>query len=457
VDRLAALKPAPSASVAVELQGSAASPMVASLHRESPVDRAALLAEATSDLALSLDVEGSLQRLAQLVVPAVADWAIIDLAGDDRRPIQVAMAHRDGMEDVLVRFAELQPAAMTDEAPIMRVLNGAAPIVVAEAMTSRATQYVSDRELLELCDTLGICSAMYVPMTARGRVLGCVALVSGRSGRVFTDDDLDFAADLGRRAALVVDNTRLYEREHRIAQVLQESLLPVLPDIEGLDLAAVYLPSDSAAQVGGDFFDLMALPDGSTALAVGDVFGHDLAAATAMGQIRVLLRAGAWESATAHSPGSSGAVLCRLDQLVQALELTTFATVLYAQAARAGPPGARWRLSYASAGHPAPLLRSPEGDVVALDRAGGVALGVTDDHPRGSGVVTVEPGSVLVAFTDGLVERRDEDWDDGVSRIWTILAGSPPDISASALADGLASVAATGRGDDVAILVVRFA
>jgi len=173
---------------------------------------------------------------ASLISPSPAsDWLVIDLADENCRPVQVAMLHRDGLEDVLVRFAALQPHALTTEAPIMRILAGEPPMLHAHASIQTAGRYVHDPELLVLCGTLGICSAMYVPLTARDRVLGCITLVSGPSGRIYTAEDLRFATDLGRRAALVVDNTSLYEREHRVAQVLQESLLPKLPEIDGLE------------------------------------------------------------------------------------------------------------------------------------------------------------------------------------------------------------------------------
>jgi hypothetical protein len=296
--------------------------------------RAILLAETTSDLATSLDVAGSLQRLAHLAVPSLADWLVIDLADENCRPVQVAMLHRDGLEDVLVRFAPLQPHALTTEAPIMRILAGEPPMLHAHASIQTAGRYVHDPELLALCGTLGICSAMYVPLTARDRVLGCITLVSGPSGRIYTAEDLRFATaedlrfatDLGRRAALVVDNTSLYGREHRVAQMLQESLLPKLPEIDGLELAASYLPSDRGAEAGGDFYDVLVLPDGSIGLAVGDVVGHDINAAAAMGQLRGLLQARAWELAADGGDDPERV----LDRLVQALSVTDLATPVMA-------------------------------------------------------------------------------------------------------------------------------
>jgi PAS domain S-box-containing protein len=417
--------------------------------------RAILLAEATSDLAISLDVAGSLRRLARLAVPILADWVVIDLADENCRPVQVAMLHRDGLEEVLGRFAALQPDALTAEAPIMRILAGEPPMLHAQAATRTAGSYVRDRELLALCDALGICSAMYVPLTARGRVLGCITLVSGPSGRIYTAEDLRFAVDLGRRAALVVDNTGLYEREHRVARVLQESLLPKLPEIAGLELAGSYLPSERGAEVGGDFYDALVLPDGSAGLAVGDVVGHDITAAAAMGQLRGLLQACSWEL-DADGGDDPGRVLDRLDRLVQAFEVTGLATVFYARAQRQRGPAGHWAMSYAAAGHPPPMVRLPDGRLLDLDRAQGAALGLRSHALRPTGTVELPPGSLLVAFTDGLVERRGEDWDTSVGRIRQALADAPANINAAALAKRLAATADRERRDDIAILVARF-
>ncbi|MCU1488956.1 MAG: hypothetical protein JWM85_361 [Acidimicrobiaceae bacterium] len=420
---------------------------------EGAATRSAVLAEATSDLSVSLDIEGSLHRLARLLVPSIADWVIIDLASEDTRPVHIAMLHRDGMEDVVRRFTELQPDGITDAAPQLRILRGEEPILVGHAETSNATAHISDPELLELCNVLGTTSVMYVPLTARDRVLGALTLVSGRSGRVYTPEDLAFACDLARRAALVVDNTSLYEREHRVAQVLQESLLPKLPDVPGLDVAARYLPSDHAAAVGGDFYDVLQLPDASVGLAVGDVVGHDLKAAAAMGQLRGLLRSCAWDAAERGS--DAGSVLARVDALAQALQVTSLATASYCRMLRSARPDGPWSVNYASAGHPPPLVRLPGGSVVALDQACGVALGVARGVSRRAASARLPAGSMLVAFTDGLVERRGEDWFVGIDRVRKILLALPEDLPAGKVADELLGLAANERFDDVAILVAR--
>jgi serine phosphatase RsbU (regulator of sigma subunit) len=419
----------------------------------SDPERTSLLIEATSDLALSLDLESSLKRLARLVVPVLADWVVVDLAGEDGRPKHVAMYHRDGMPEAVWRFASIHASRITDQSPQMRILRGSDPILSAHAETRNARAYVTDTELLDLCDELGICSAMYVPLAARDRVLGCLTLVSGRSGRIFDEEDLDFAADLARRAALVVDNTTLYEREHHIAHLLQQSLLPKLPTIEGLDIAARYLPSDRSAEVGGDFYDVMVLPGATVGVAVGDVVGHDLEAAAVMGQLRVLLRATAWEST--HVGGDPALVVAALDRLVQALELTPFATLFYARADRRTEDDQAWSLTYCSAGHPAALLRLPSGEILDLDRARSAALGVLDSADRTSATVAMPAGSVFIAFTDGLVERRHESSENALRRVRAAISDLPSDATANAMAEAVVSTVGAEHADDIALLVVR--
>jgi serine phosphatase RsbU (regulator of sigma subunit) len=365
------------------------------------------------------------------------------------------MLHRDGHHEIIERFSRLQPEVLTDEAPIMQVLATGRPILHSETSIDLADGFVSQRELLELCDRLGICSVMYVPMVARGRTLGCLTLVAGVSGRHYDEQDLEFAMGLAQRAALVVDNSSLYEREHHIANVLQQSLLPTIPEISGLDVAARYRPSDTHAQVGGDFYDVLPLPDGAVALMVGDVIGHDLLAAATMGQLRGHLRGAAFETAVdgTHDPG---VVLDRTDRLVQGLALTDMATVLYAKVEHHPESDQPWTLTYATAGHPLPLVRWPDGRATELGGRG-MAMGVSPHTVRLSQVIRIPSGSVLVAFTDGLVDRRSRVWSDGVEQVRQALERVPQDMPTAGLADRLLEVVEEQRFDDTVVLVVRFA
>jgi len=328
----------------------------------------------------------------------------------------------------------------------------------------------SERPLRELTLELGAQSLMFVPLTARRRVVGSMMLVHGPSGRQFTDEDLDLSADLGRRAGLAVDNAQLYTREHAAAVTLQHILLPVLPQIPGLALAAQYRPAGPGSQVGGDWWDVFGLPDGATGLAIGDVMGHDIAAAAAMGQLRSVLRTCAWQG---EDPAT---VLDRMDQLVQGFEMAQLATCIYARLESAGsdrpdraPTAQRKsaRLTWSNAGHLPPVLLDPDGSVRLLTDgfnkpsggltgtgAVGVPIGVPADQDRPHHALSVPPGSTLLLYTDGLVETRDGDIDSDLQRLLEQVGAHRPDHGPQALVDRLL-MAPTNNHDDIAILAVQ--
>src|SRR5205823_1169144 len=198
------------------------------------------------------------------------------------------------------------------------------------------------------------------------------------------------------RAALAINQSQVYEQEHRIAETLQRSLLPEqMPQIEGLQIAARYLPSGQALEVGGDWFDAMALPDGKVAVAVGDVVGHGLRSAAVMGQVRNVLRAYALDG---YSPS---AILDRLDR---ALPLTEREAIATAMCVLLDPRSGE--LVYSTAGHPPALLLEPGEKPRFLDEARAVPLGAVDGAVFPEAADYAPPGSSLLLYTDGLVESR---------------------------------------------------
>ena len=408
----------------------------------------AMLAEATSLLAGTLDAAEALDRLARLAVPMLADWCVINLLDETDGSVRRSVVLRDSQhrEELLARFAELEPGGLTPESPVARVLAGEGPVVMA-VDRSVVRGHVEGDELLDVTDELGLCSAMIVPLKARSRVLGTVALVSGVSGRVFDETDLAIAADLARRAALAVDNARVYEREHRVAEALQRSLLPDLPVVPGLEHAAVYQASGRDAEVGGDFYDVLVLPDGATGLVIGDVMGHDLVAAAAMGQLRGVLRSYAYEGSAV------GTVLDRTDALVQGLGVLQMATVIYGRLERHDAGGA-W-LTWANAGHVPPLLVEPDGTTRWLDAEPDPVLGVPGAAPRVENRQYLAAGSTLVLCTDGLVERRGIDLEEGLDAMRSTVCRLGPQASPGVMAAGILAAAPPGGDDDVALLVLR--
>ena len=409
--------------------------------------RLALLAEATSMLAATLDVDESLDRLTSLVVPLMADWCTVHLLTPEGRVQRVAARHRDAdREPLLRRLEELQPEGLTSRSRTAGVLGGGPPVLVDHIDDAVLVNGIDDPELLETYRALGLRSAMVVPLRARRQVLGALSLFADGSGRTFDDDDLATAADLARRAALTVDNARLYQREHEVAEQLQRSLLPQLPAVPGLDRAARYLPGSTAAQVGGDWYDLFRLPDGPVGLAIGDVMGHDMAAAASMGQLRSVLQSYAWQGS------EPDVVLDRLDQLVQGLDMAQLATCLYGrlELPTADGPG---RLRVANAGHLPLALRSPDGTVRLVATEPALLVGAALGTDRTTVEEPVEPGSVLVLYTDGLVEHRGRSLDEGLAALQVALSSAPDD--AERICDHLLAELAGDLEDDVALLVVR--
>src|SRR5205823_2801760 len=189
----------------------------------------------------------------------------------------------------------------------------------------------------------------------------------------------------------------LYQVEHKVAEALQLSLLPNLPELDGLELAARYLASGPGQQVGGDWFDAFPVAGGRCGLAVGDVIGHDVAAASAMAQIRALLRGYAVDG------DSPSAVLARLERVVDDLHVTQLVTVFYGLLDAPAPDGSR-RLHYSNAGHVPPVLRLPDGAVTSLAGGASVVIGAPIASDYSEDEVVLAAGSTLALFTDGLVE-----------------------------------------------------
>jgi PAS domain S-box-containing protein len=413
--------------------------------------RLSLMAEATSTLIGTLDMAELLDRLAGLCVPRLADWAFITLLDDYGGVREFASRHRDGRADELAEFAELHVMHLGPGSPSRRSMATSRPVLLADLPPETLEEVFTHPGALERFLQLGGQQALTVPLVARRRTLGAIALVRVPGSSPFTQDDVDLAADLGSRAALAADNVRLYQREHAVADTLQRSLLPELPSVAGIESAAHYVSASTAADVGGDFYDLLDLPDGSVAIVVGDVVGHDVAAAAAMGHLRGLLRACVWDAEDADP----GAVLARVDRLVQGLRVASLATMVYARALRPERPGDPWQVHVANAGHPPTLLRLPSGEVQMVDGVTGLLVGVDATAQRKTLVLEVPAGSTLIAYTDGLIERPGRDMDEGISELCGRLAAAPVGAGPTELCDAAVSGALDHR-DDVALIAVRF-
>jgi PAS domain S-box-containing protein len=401
------------------------------------------LARASELLAQSLDVETTLQRLASFAVPRLADWCAVDLLTDGELA-PVAVAHTNPAKVGLVR--ELQRHHPADpDAPVgaPAVIRSGRSELHADISDELLEAAAPDEESLRVLRDLGLVSAMVVPLRARAGTLGALTLAAAESERRFTSDDLEVAEDLGRRAALAVENAMLYAREHRAAVTLQRSMLPRdLPQLRGVQLAARYLPGGVGADVGGDWYDTIDLADGRLNLVVGDVAGRGIRAASVMGQLRNAFRAYVLDGCSPRE------AVGRLNRLARTFERSEMATLVHVSFDVRGREAECVR-----AGHPPPLIRGPGGEVTELAIEGSLPIGVSQG-PCPTTTVRIEPGSLILMYTDGLIERRGDGIKPGLDKLKQAL-GTAPAEPESCLDFVLHSLTPSGSEDDVALLLMR--
>jgi serine phosphatase RsbU (regulator of sigma subunit) len=277
-----------------------------------------------------------------------------------------------------------------------------------------------------------------------GRPRGLIAL-SGKRGGEFTEDDESILVQLAHMASVAIENARLYERERGIAETLQENLLPDrLPEIPGVVACADYHAGGDGVDVGGDWYEVIPLPDGRVALAIGDVVGRGVPAAAMMGHVRMALRAYALD---VEEPGL---VAERMARFARTLDREQMSTCVYAVL-----DPTRGEVRCANAGHPPPLLVRGDGSVSFLAGEPGLPFGVSGktDYPELR--ATIDPGSTVLLYTDGLVEKRGESIDVGLERLRGVVAAAPP--APETLCQRLVDSLIDGPpDDDVALLAVRW-
>jgi serine phosphatase RsbU (regulator of sigma subunit) len=310
---------------------------------------------------------------------------------------------------------------------------------------------IHDDEARALYAELGAPAVLAVPLPGRDRVIGALTFLSG--GPSGSRVDPLTAREVAGRAGLALDNARLFARQRQLAEALQRSLLTTPRGSRLGRLAVRYTPAAEAARVGGDWYDAFQQRDGTAVLVIGDVVGHDTAAAAAMGQLRGLLRG------IAHHSGAGPAEVLRgLDEAMASMHTGTVATAVVARLEQHDPSEGtgRYSLRWANAGHPPPLVLAPDDTLSVLGGGtGDLMLGVNAATRRAEPSMDLQPGTTVLLYTDGLVERRDSTLDEGTARLVEQvrdLADRPLPELCDALLERLL------RGtpqDDVALVAVR--
>jgi PAS domain S-box-containing protein len=402
-----------------------------------------LLAEAGEVLTGSGE---TLQRVAELCVPALADWCAISVP-DDRGCLQTAaVAHSDPEKAAeLRRVGERNPVSLDEPGGSARVFREGTPQLVNEVSDDMIAAASRDEEQLEALRGIGMRAALVVPMRAIERTIGVLSLVNAESGRTFRDEDVTLAMELARRAATALENQRLYSERTSIARILQASLLPEeLPELPGWRAASLYRPAGDENWVGGDFYE--AFPVGRDwMLVVGDVTGRGAPAAALTALMRHTLRT------AATLTGSATEALAKLNRDLLVRPETSLCTAV-CLVLRELDDGAE--ADVICAGHPLPVLVR-DGVAAHVGRFGPM-LGAFEDESWEPHTMAVRPHDVLVLYSDGVLDAVGAENRFGPERLLETLNG------ATSAADAVARIerALTGfevgaQADDTAILAIE--
>ncbi|MDX3690133.1 SpoIIE family protein phosphatase [Streptomyces europaeiscabiei] len=421
-------------------------------------ERLKLLYDAGLGIGTTLDVIETADELARIAVPRFADFVTVDLADavlHGEEPAATAKGMRRvavcGIRDDQPLYEKGRLIDFLPSTPQARGYGSGRSELVADLSTA-AGWHLQDPERTEQIVDFGIHSLIAAPIQARGVVLGMANFWRSKEHDPFDQEELSLAEELVARAAVSIDNARRFTREHALAVTLQRSLLPrALPEQSALDVGYRYLPAQSG--VSGDWFDVIPLPGSRVALVVGDVVGHGLHAAATMGRLRTAVH----NFSTLDLPPDE--LLSHLDELVGRIDQDEACTespaaVVGATCLYAIYDPATCRCTMASAGHLAPALVQPDGKVTFPDLPPGPPLGL-GGMPFQTAELDIAEGSQLVLYTDGLIEDRTRDLDEGMELLRQALTDHTeraPEESCQAVLDALLPERPT---DDVALLIAR--
>lgn len=397
-----------------------------------------LLARVGELLAVELDVQQRLRDIALMMLPDLGDAAGVYLVDGDELRL-VAVGHADPQLDAAIARSPLPSHPTRAELVPCDALRAREPVLVNDVPPDVANQ-LAGRPATR--PGASIHSLLCVPLVTNDVAIGVVALAWHRAERQHDVADVRLAQEIARRIAPAVEHARRYERDREIIEVLQRSLLPAaLPDVPGVTIEGRYVPGTEGLRIGGDWYDALVMPGGQLFLAIGDVVGHGVRAASAMGRMRIALQIYALEGL------EPAAMLGRLNRHFAGIaeaDMATLALLLL-------DPGSG-AAQLACAGHPPPVLRAPGGSVEFLAARSGPPVCALRHATYVQHELQLDLGTTVVLYTDGLVERRGEPLDLGLARLAATLAAGPHEVSA--LADTILAADTEGH-DDVALLVVR--
>jgi PAS domain S-box-containing protein len=404
------------------------------------------LSRASEILASSLDYEETLRNVAWLAVPDISDWCVVELLDEQGFRQQVVAAHPDPAKQRLAeRLREFDPDPHQLPSGLREVVKTGVPALIPDITDEMLQGAARSPEHLEALRELRMRSVVLVPMRAGPRTLGGMSLVMAESGRRFIQEDLRFAEQIGARAAVAVENARLYTRRSQIATTLQQSLLPeALPEIAGWEIAALYRPARTGdeVEVGGDFYDAFRWERGWMML-IGDVTGKGVEAAA----MTSLVRHGA-RFVGEHLPDPAR-IFARLDAALRQQPALSLCSALCVRIEDD-------RVTLASAGHPLPMLVTDDG--VRMIGSAGPVLGAFEDSEWPTEEVVVRAGDVLLLYTDGVTDTVGMSGRFGEGRLAQTMAECGP-LAAEELLDclekALTEFQAGPQADDTAALALR--
>jgi PAS domain S-box-containing protein len=412
--------------------------------------RADFLAEASALFDQSLDAEVTVERLARLTVRDFAEGCVV-LIGSSPAHIRgvLAVARDPAREATLRELVETYPFPRRASHPLTRTLASGRSSVLHDTEEVVRRESVDARHA-ELLAELGMHSSLFVPLRARGRTHGAMAVSFRSLAPGPAADLLALFEDVALRAALAMDTSRLYEERDHVARTLQRSLLPTdLPDLPGMEVAARYLAAGAGNEVGGDFYDCFSTGSGDWALVIGDVCGKGAEAAAVTALARYTVRASVLHTRRPRS------ILAELNEAILRQDLDyRFCTTLYASL---NPREQGVGLRIATGGHPLPLILRQDGRVEMLGTPG-TLLGIVDEPQLSEAETLLEPGDALVLYTDGVIEASPGDDAFGPERFAdfvSTLAGSDAPAIAERIEEAVLDVQSGDLRDDVAVLVVR--